>query len=126
MQFQQLSDIEEMNEETLSYRFPLLSRLMQGVGSSPLASSAALSAPLVAPGSRLSFIKRSTSNVSESSEVVYPESPHDLPLYDPLTPAEDSATPLLHIESPSSAPSNEISSTLLDTIQAFQDGETTT
>lgn len=77
MQFQPLSDIEEMNEETYTHQFPLYSRLLPGVGPSPLSSSAALTAPYVAPGSRMTLLRRSTSYASQSSDSLYQESPED-------------------------------------------------
>ncbi|KAM5169890.1 bestrophin-2a [Mantella aurantiaca] len=126
--FQHLSDIEEMNEETLSYPFPLLSHLLQGVGSSPQSSSAALSAAFVAPGSRMSLIKRSTSNVSVSSDGMYQEIPQDVPPTNPLAQADEGqpSTPIFNVESqPLFLPFQETSPPLLDTIQASQDGETT-
>ncbi|KAM4748475.1 bestrophin-2a [Rhinophrynus dorsalis] len=69
MQFQPLSEIEEMNEETLTRPLPVLSRLLPGVGPSPLSSSAALSAPFIVPGSRLSLLRRSNSSFSVSSDL---------------------------------------------------------
>lgn len=127
MQFQQLSEIEEMNEETISSQFPLLSRLLQSVGASPLASSAALSATFVPPGSRSSIIKRSTNNTWGSSNSLYQENPQDQ-LPEPLAQADEGqpSTPLFHIESQQFfVPSKEAAPSLVDTIQASQDGETT-
>ncbi|XP_072255590.1 bestrophin-2a [Pyxicephalus adspersus] len=125
MQFQQLSDIEEMNEQTIAYPFPLLSRLLTSVGPSPLSSSAVLSAPFVGPGSRSSLIRRSTSTTSGSSDGFYPEVPQDLPLADPLEQTDDGQprTPVFHVGSqPLFGHSYE--AVPVDTIQASQDKET--
>ncbi|XP_040202487.1 bestrophin-2 [Rana temporaria] len=127
MQFQQLSEIEELNEETISSQFPLLSRLLQGVGASPLASSVALSAAFVPPGSRSSLLKRSINNIWGSSNSLYQENSQDL-LPEPLAEADEGQpiTPLFHIESQQFlVPSKEAAPSLVDTIQASQDGETT-
>ncbi|XP_075061151.1 bestrophin-2a isoform X2 [Mixophyes fleayi] len=77
MQYQPLSDIEEMTEETITHPFPLLSRLLPGVGASPLSSSAALAPPFVAPGSCMTLLRRSTISASESSDSLYQEEPED-------------------------------------------------
>lgn len=127
MQFQQLSEIEELNEETISSQFPLLSRLLQGVGASPLASSVALSAAFVPPGSRSSLLKRSINNIWGSSNSLYQENSQDL-LPEPMAEADEGQpiTPLFHIESQQFfVPSKEAAPSLVDTIQASQDGETT-
>ncbi|XP_053319844.1 bestrophin-2 [Spea bombifrons] len=75
MQFHPLSDIEEMNEDTLPRPNALFSRLLPGVGQSPRTSSAALGAPFVVSGSRLTLLKRSTSSTSESSECLFQDVP---------------------------------------------------
>ncbi|XP_068130323.1 bestrophin-2a [Hyperolius riggenbachi] len=126
MQFQHLSDIEEMNEETLSHPFPLLSRLLTGVGASPLSSSAALGTPFVAPGSRLTLLRRSTSNFSDFSEVLYPESPQDVPFTDPLLSADSRQTdnPLFFAESqPSPVPAYETVAPSGDAVPISKEGE---
>ncbi|KAM9313316.1 bestrophin-2a [Gastrophryne carolinensis] len=124
MQFQPLSDIEEMNEDTLSHTLPMLSRLLPGVGPSPQSSSAALSAPFVAPSSNLTLLRRSTSNVSGSSS--YSEGPHD-PLFTDLLPKTDAIqgdTPMFHVESQISVfPPDRAAPPFVETIPASQGGE---
>ncbi|KAE8620053.1 hypothetical protein XENTR_v10010084 [Xenopus tropicalis] len=93
MQFQPLSDIEEMNEDTLTHPPPLLSRFLPGVGPSPLSSSAALASHFAAPGSRLTLLRRSTSSFSSSSEFQCQE-----PVQDPPYSLVDSLGPGLNVQ----------------------------
>ncbi|XP_053572006.1 bestrophin-2 [Bombina bombina] len=77
MQYQPLDDIEEMNEDTLPRSFPLLSRLLPGVGPSPFSSSSALSTMFVPPGSRTTLIKRSNSSTSDLSGYPFQDTAQD-------------------------------------------------
>ncbi|NP_001080317.1 bestrophin 2 L homeolog isoform X1 [Xenopus laevis] len=93
MQFQPLSDIEEMNEDTLMHPLPLLSRFLPGVGPSPLSSSAALAAQFAAPENNFTLLRRSTSAFSSSSEFQSQE-----PIQDPPYNLVDTKTPELNVQ----------------------------
>lgn len=98
LQFKPLSEIEEMNEDTLPYPMPPCSRLFLGVGQSPLASSA----PFVVPGSRFTLLRRSVSSTSESSDFDFPETNLGNPVVSMSTfsnTAECSDRPMFHVES---------------------------
>ncbi|XP_063305654.1 bestrophin-2 [Pelobates fuscus] len=107
MQFQPLTDIEEMNEDTLPYPMHPCSRLFLGVGQSPLISAAGRSAPFVVPGSRFTLLRRSVSSASESSDFVIQETNADFssnPMVAMSKLAQCSAKPVFHVESQSSLP----------------------
>ncbi|XP_069833661.1 bestrophin-2a [Dendropsophus ebraccatus] len=133
MQFQPLSDIEEMNEETYTRPFPLFSRrLLPGVGPSPLSSSAALTSPFVAPGSRMTLLRRSSTSTSQSSDSLYPESQED-PTQTETLPHPETRPPdvpvqnLFQVESqPSFMPPSELAAPLVDAIAATQEVEANT
>ncbi|XP_063786247.1 bestrophin-2 isoform X2 [Pseudophryne corroboree] len=129
MQFQPLSDIEEMNEESITHPFPLLSRLLPGVGASPHSSSAALASPFAAPGSCVMLLRRSTSSASETSDILERESSQDPTCTETLPhpetrPNDVPVQTIFNVEtdSPFNSPT-EPTTPVLDTTLASQENE---
>ncbi|KAG8441416.1 hypothetical protein GDO86_006962 [Hymenochirus boettgeri] len=71
LELQPLSDIEEMNEETLTHSPPFYSQFLQVPNNFPVSSSAPLSALFVPPASSQALLRRSTSSLSSCSDYHY-------------------------------------------------------